>query len=206
MNAKARVKILSLGVDTSYYSPDLVTREDTLSLVFIGDLLWLPNRDGILWFLDKIYPVLKSKFTDLKCYIIGRGGDNLRNLHLNGVITPGYVKDVRPFMANASCIIVPLRIGGGMRVKILESLAMGKGLITTSIGYEGIEAIPGRDLLVADTPNEFIEATSRILEDKKLRQYLGNNGRKLVQEKYSWYKIVSGLQDIYENLINDQIQ
>ena len=113
----------------------------------------------------------------------------------------GFVRDVRPYVKEASVVVVPLRVGGGTRLKILEALALGKPLVSTTVGAEGIEAVPDRDLVIADRAEEFADEVVSLLSQPERREALGDAGRRLVQGKYNWEGIVKDLERVYEQCL-----
>ena len=120
--------------------------------------------------------------------------------HDHSIKITGFVDDVREYIGKAMVYVCPIRIGGGTRLKILNALAMGKAVVSTSVGCEGLDVTHGKDILIADTPHEFVQQIQRVLKDSTLRASLGNEGRKLVVEKYSWQRIGKTLNDLCESL------
>jgi glycosyltransferase involved in cell wall biosynthesis len=177
------------GVDTEYFSSGDVAQRDSARLVFTGSMDWLPNDDGMRFFIESIYPRIKQKIPNVSLTIVGR--NPLPSLFAfserdASIRITGRVEDVRPFMDEAAVYIVPLRIGGGTRLKIFEAMAMAKPIVSTTIGAEGLPVRDEAELLLADTPEEFSAAVVRLLEDEALAKRLGANGCRLVREKYSW--------------------
>jgi sugar transferase (PEP-CTERM/EpsH1 system associated) len=186
-----KLSVIPTGVDVDYFQPTSV--EETLnSLVFTGSMDWLPNEDAILYFVDAILPLIKRQFPDVSLEVVGRSpsrklqglAETEKSLRLTG-----WVEDIRPFVARGSVCIVPLRIGGGTRLKIFEAMAMSKAIVSTSVGAEGLPVRHGEDILLADTPSDFAESVISLLRDANRRRCLGNAARTLVQENYSWGKV-----------------
>jgi sugar transferase (PEP-CTERM/EpsH1 system associated) len=186
-----KLSVIPTGVDVDYFQPTSV--EETLnSLVFTGSMDWLPNEDAILYFVDAILPLIKRQFPDVSLEVVGRSpsrklqglAETEKSLRLTG-----WVEDIRPFVARGSVCIVPLRIGGGTRLKIFEAMAMSKAIVSTSVGAEGLPVRHGEDILLADTPSDFAESVISLLRDANRRRRLGNAARTLVQENYSWGKV-----------------
>lgn len=195
------------GVDTDYFSSGETTQPDSASLVFTGSMDWLPNDDGMRFFIEAIYPLIKRKIPNVSLTIVGR--NPLPNLFAFGerdasIRITGRVEDVRPFMDEASVYIVPLRIGGGTRLKIFEAMAMAKPIVSTSVGAEGLPVRDEAELLLADTPEEFSAAVVRLLEDEELANRIGANGCRLVREKYSWTRVAAIFADICEQARRDK--
>jgi glycosyltransferase involved in cell wall biosynthesis len=175
-------------VDVEYFQP-LPGEETTNSLVFTGSMDWLPNEDAIFYFADAILPLIKEHSPEVYLDVVGRNPS--RKLQAlaeseKSIRLTGWVDDIRPFVGRGSVCIVPLRIGGGTRLKIFEAMAMGKAVISTSVGAEGLAVRSGENIVLADTPNDFAQAVISLLHDPKRRQQLGTAARTLVQENYSW--------------------
>jgi len=197
MNNKARIEIVPNGVDTHYFQPNAVVQND--SLVFVGGLNWFPNSDGMSFFIEKIYPVIAKLLGCIKVIVIGKTNNKFK---YSGMIEQvGFVDDVRPYVNSSKVFIVPLRIGGGTRLKILDAMAMGKAIVSTSIGCEGIEAINNRHIIIEDDPLKFANAVIELLRDDRKRKTIGENARKLAEEKYDWEIIGRKMNEIYETII-----
>jgi glycosyltransferase involved in cell wall biosynthesis len=178
------------GIDVGEYGVSLMQPEPD-SLVFNGALTYNANYDAMRFFLGEVFSTVQELVPDVSLKITGSTqGVNLAGLRRNErVIFTGYLEDIRPVVASAWACIAPLRLGGGTRLKILEAMALGTPVITTSKGAEGLDVNPGRDILVADTPAEFAQKTVELLRNPGLRTDLANNARRLVMEKYGWDKI-----------------
>jgi glycosyltransferase involved in cell wall biosynthesis len=187
---KSRICAVPTGVDTSYFRPN-GTNEAQTDLVFTGSMDWYPNEDAILYFMDSILPLIRREMPGVSLSAIGRGPTpRLQNAATGaGVRITGAVDDVRPYISNAAVYVVPLRVGGGTRLKIFEALAMGKAVVSTAIGAEGLPLIPGEHYLQADRPEEFARATVSLLRDPDKRRALGLAGRRLVAEHHSWSQV-----------------
>jgi glycosyltransferase involved in cell wall biosynthesis len=168
-------------------------------------MFWPPNIDGIRWFIDEVYPLIREKRPEIVFDVIGaRPPQDLVDLNQKGigVNVTGYVEDPNPYLEQAGVMVVPVRAGGGMRVKILNALAQRLPIVSTTIGSEGIAVESGRHLLIADTPQNFAQATLRLLNDPDLANALGRNGRQLVQEVYDYRAACAPLDAIYSSMIN----
>jgi len=156
-------------------------------LLFLGGLHWPPNADAVGYFIDEILPIVRNLVPDVHLTVVGRtdmpGQHRFREG--TGVTFAGHVPDIEPFFQRGRAMVVPLRSGSGMRVKILDALARGMPTVSTTIGCEGIDATSGRDLLIADTPAAFADAVVRVLMDDRLAMCLSTSSRALVQRKYS---------------------
>jgi sugar transferase (PEP-CTERM/EpsH1 system associated) len=186
-----KLAVIPTGVDVDYFHPTPV-EETANSLVFTGSMDWLPNEDAILYFVDAILPLIKKQCPEISLEVVGRSpsrklqalAEKERSLRLTG-----WVEDIRPFVARGSVCIVPLRIGGGTRLKIFEAMAMNKAVVSTSVGAEGLPVQSGANIIVADTPGDFAQSVVSLLRDPSQRRRLGTSARALVQEKYSWPKV-----------------
>lgn len=197
----AAIEVVPNGVDTDYFRPEEGDEEEEC-LVFTGSMDWRPNEDAVVFFCDQILPLIQAELPEVKFLIVGSNpSDRVMRLgKRQGVVVTGWVEDVRPYISSAAVFIVPLRIGGGTRLKILQALAMEKAVVSTSIGCEGLNLQPGEHLLVADKPRRFAEETIKLIRNGSLRRKLGENGRAFVQEKYDWDVVVKGLNLVYGRL------
>jgi sugar transferase (PEP-CTERM/EpsH1 system associated) len=196
-----KLSVIPTGVDVDYFQPQSVGEAPNL-LVFTGSMDWLPNEDAVVYFVDAIFPLIKQQCPEVSLDVVGRNPS--RKLQAlsereKSVRLTGWVDDIRPFVARAAICIVPLRIGGGTRLKIFEAMAMGKAVISTAVGAEGLPVQSGKDILLADRPNDFAQSVIGLLRDSHLRRRLGTGARSLVQENYTWGRVaesfVRTLQD-----------
>jgi glycosyltransferase involved in cell wall biosynthesis len=185
-----RLRVVPTGVDTSYYHPN-GARPSGPELVFTGSMDWFPNEDAILHFLDAILPKIRAAVPETTLSVVGRTPSaRLRQaVEAAGGHVTGTVPDVRPYVGNASVYVVPLRVGGGTRLKIFEALAMGKAVVSTTVGAEGLPIAPGVHFVQADEPQPFADAVVSLLGDPQRRRALGDAGRQLVEDKYSWTQV-----------------
>jgi glycosyltransferase involved in cell wall biosynthesis len=194
------ITVIPIAVDTDEIP--LVTRsEEAHHLLHIGTMYWPPNIDGMWWFIREVYPLIRARRPDVALDIVGaRPPEDMLALNGDGsgVNVAGYVPDPAPYLEQAGVFIVPLRAGGGMRVKILEALARGLPLVTTTLGCEGIAVEHGRHVLIADTPEDFARETLRLLEDRALADELGRNGRRLVEDLYDYRAACRPLDGLYQ--------
>lgn len=166
------------------------------ALLFVGGMHWPPNASGVSWFGWEIWPVIKEKFPDAQFYAVGKAPPPGLTV-LPGVESPGYVNDPESYWQKSRVFIVPLLSGGGMRVKILDAWAHGMSVVSTTIGAEGIEYRDGENILIADTPESFARAVTRVLQDTAFANLLGRNGRLWLEEKYDWRKIYQAWDQVY---------
>src|SRR3954469_10057353 len=181
------IEVVATGVDTQFFGP-ASSAPSGRGLVFTGSMDWLPNEDAMLYFCRDILPLIRVQEPDVSVSIVGRAPTPAVQ-RLAGeprVAVPGRVDDVRPFMRDAAVYIVPLRIGGGTRLKIFEAMAMSKAVVSTTIGAEGLPVVNGRDLDLGDDPARFAHAVVRLMRDEGARRALETAARALVVEKYDW--------------------
>lgn len=203
---QVKAEVIPNGVDTeffksTYHQGEVPIEED--ALVFLGSMDWLPNEDAVEYFYKDILPLVWLKKPDLKFYILGKKPSlNIQKLGRidSRIIVTGSLEDIRPVISKTKVFVVPLRIGGGTRLKILDALAMGKAVISTSIGAEGIAVENGKHLLIADTAGEFAEKIIMLLENNLLRRKLEEEGRKLVVKNYDWQIIGKKLDSAYQEI------
>ena len=196
-----RFEVVPNGVDIEFFQPREAHEE---GIAFVGGTSWYPNRDALSYYRSTILPAIRARKPDVTTTWVGRA--TAEEIHENSAIgeglqLTGYVEDVRPYIAAAACYVVPLRIGGGTRIKILDAWAMGKAVVSTSIGCEGLEARDGTNILIADTPSEFAECVARVLEDPVLRGRLGHEARQTVEDRYSWDAIGEEMNQMYLDVV-----
>lgn len=191
-----------IGIDTDMYATVDQPASKRFTLCFIGSLDWMPNIEGLNWFLSKTWPLIHEKFPDVVLHVAGRNTPNsLLNLDLPNVVIHGEVPDAAEFVGKHSAMIVPLFSGSGMRVKILEGMALSKTIITTSLGMEGIDARNREQILVANTPEEFVDAIGFCHENPGKIDQIGRNACTYVSKKFDNRKMASRLYEIYEKLV-----
>lgn len=191
-----KLSVLGNGINTSSFFP--VREEDAArkpTFLFTGVMNYKPNEDAVLWFVDALWERIKKEWPDAEFIIAGMDpSSRVKQLgRLPGIAVTGFVEDIVPFYQKADVFVAPFRLARGVQNKILQALACGLPVITTRIGLEGINATQGEDLLVADTEQEFFEATKQILENDKLYDSLSLNGAELIQREYSWDSVLQGL-------------
>jgi sugar transferase (PEP-CTERM/EpsH1 system associated) len=193
---KGPVKVVPTGVDTSYFAPVMEESRPT-HMVFTGSMDWLPNEDGMLFFVREVLPLIRQREPGATLSIVGRAPTAAVSRLANepGVEVTGRVDDVRPHIGRGAVYIVPLRIGGGTRLKIFEAMAMGRAVVSTTIGAEGLPVRDGTHLRIADDPRAFADAVVRLFEDDAERRALGQRARQLVVEQYDWAAAAAELED-----------
>ena len=179
------------GVDTDYFSPSEQTELNN-SLVFTGSMDWLPNEDAILFFARDILPRIRKQIPVVKLTVVGRnpsGGLLNKVKKYPEIEVTGWVNDVRPFIARHSLYVIPLRIGGGTRIKVYEAMAMGKAVVSTHMGVEGLPVRNGENVLLSDGPEEFADAVVGLLKNAERRKRMEINARSFVETNFSWEKV-----------------
>lgn len=195
----ASIMVVPIAVDPDEL-PVIARRRDPDRLVHLGTMYWPPNVDAVTWFLEAIYPRIRAAHPTVGFDVIGARPPwalRRRAAATPGVRVTGYVADPLPWLERAAALVVPLRAGAGMRVKILTALAHGVPVVTTRLGCEGIAAEPGRDLLVADSAEELAAATIRLLGNPALGEALARNGRRLVEAHYAYRPVYAMLRPLY---------
>ena len=192
------------GVDTEYFRPSGRVKSQPENLVFTGSMDWLPNEDAIRYFTEQIMPRIKQAVPGVTLTVVGRNpypGLVELSKHDPSIVVTGRVEDVRPFMEEAAVYIVPLRIGGGTRLKIYEAMAMEKPIVSTSIGAEGLPVNDGKEILLADTPESFAEAVVRLIEQEGLASEIGKRAATKVREQFGWDIVAESFASICERTI-----
>jgi glycosyltransferase involved in cell wall biosynthesis len=200
-----RLAIIGNGVDLAYY-PFKSHEPEPNTLIYSGALTFLANYDAMQWFLHNIFPLIKAEIPTTTLRITGRlNGVNLESLRISDdVVLTGYIQDIRPAVTKSWACIVPLCIGGGQRMKILEAMALGTPVVSTSKGIEGLEISHGEHALIADEPCEFAKATILLLRDTTLRNEIVRNARSLMERQYSWESILPQFQSFIDSMLRDR--
>ena len=189
------------GVDVDYFSPS-AEPSDANVIVMTGLMKYRPNVDGAVYFVREVLPLIVAARPQMVFYIVGgEPSEEVRQLKGPNVVVTGTVPDVRPYVRRAAVFVVPLRMGSGTRLKVLEGLSMHKAMVSTSLGCEGIDVEDGRHLLIGDDPASFARAVLRLLDDPALVGRLAAAGRELVEARYRWESVVRELTSFYEELL-----
>jgi polysaccharide biosynthesis protein PslH len=196
---KLDITIIPIAIDTDEITP-ITHQPQGDRILHIGTMYWPPNIDGILWFLSEVLPLIRNERPEVEFDIIGANPpkeiiafDEVdQRVHVTG-----YVEDPTAYLERASLMVVPLRAGGGMRVKILNALGQGLPIVSTTLGCEGIAVQAGVHLLVADSPQDFAGAVIRLLEDRHLAGELGRRGRQLIESTYDYRVACRFLEEAY---------
>lgn len=200
------VALVPNGVDTGFFQPAPGT-EVGASLVFTGVMDYPPNVDAVLWFVEEIFPHLRARYPDLRFDIVGAKPAS-RVLALRdrpGVNVTGEVPDIRPYVHRAAAFVVPLRSGGGTRLKILQAMALGCPVIATRIGAEGLDVADGETVLFAEDAAEFAGRLAELLDSADLRRRLVQQGRELVTRQYDWHACLSGVEQLHRRVTGSAV-
>lgn len=195
----ARVYEVPTGINTDYFQPSGDETVQPRNLVFTGSMDYMPNDDGIHYFVEQILPAVKRALPDVTLTVVGRNPHpGLVELSRSdpSITVTGRVDDVRPYIERAAAYIVPLRIGGGTRLKIYEAMAMGKAIVSTSIGAEGLPVRDGAEILLADTAEDFADSVIKVLTDEQLAGDLRMCAAAMVHEHFGWDRIADCFADI----------
>jgi len=201
METNAAIFVSPAGLDLEDYIIDR-SKKEWPGIFHLGALNWMPNVQGIEWFLKEIWPDLHGAFPKLKFYLAGRSmPDWLKKLDRVGVVPIGEVDSAVDFMNSKSIMLVPLLSGSGMRIKIIEGMALGKTIISTSIGAEGIDYEDETNILIADEPEEFINVIKKCINNPEFANRIGKNARQLAEKEYSNKSLIGKLIGFYEEKI-----
>lgn len=187
------------GVDENYFAP---LQSETMpgSMVFTGSMDWRPNQDGVRYFIEEVFPLIRKRLPQATFTVVGRKPPHwltgMAEL-TDGVTVTGTVDDVRPYVARSSLYVVPLRVGGGSRLKILEALSMSKAVLSTTVGAEGLELEDEKQILLRDTPQQLADTACTVLSNPGRFACLGNEGRKLILEQYTWDVIAKVMSEAW---------
>jgi glycosyltransferase involved in cell wall biosynthesis len=189
------------AVDIEYFQPSAQTVEPH-AIVMTGLMHYRPNIDGARYFIEEVFPLILAVRPRAVFYVVGAGASTeLKRLASANVVITDTVPDVRPYVHRSAVFVVPLRMGGGTRLKVLEGLAMEKAVVSTSIGCEGLEVVDKNHLLIADDQKTFADSVLALMDNPRLRLTLGKRGRMLAAEKYRWETVVEGLETFYARLL-----
>jgi glycosyltransferase involved in cell wall biosynthesis len=197
----ARFTVVPNGVDTGFFypSPTAVTSD----IVFVGGTTWFPNKDALEFFAERVLPLIRARLPGVSVTWVGRATEAERRhfADRHGIRMTGYVDDIRPVVWEAACYVAPLRAGGGTRLKILDAWAMGKAVVSTTVGCAGLEARDGENILVRDGPEAFAEGVLAVLAEPELAGRIGRAARQTVEDRYAWERIGDRLVGAYRELL-----
>lgn len=207
LNSAAQVFVIENGVDTAYYAneaaPEVEATANSNRIVFVGSMDYHANVDGAVSFARDVWPGVHARHPELIFTIVGRDpAPEARALvTIPGVAVTGTIDDVRPFYRAALAAVVPLKVGGGSRLKILEAMAASVPVVSTTLGAEGLDVHDGADILIADTNEQLVEAITSVVKSEELRKRISAAGHALVAEHYDWSRLGANLFEIYQQLI-----
>lgn len=198
----SEISIIPNGVDTSVMKP-ISTAESGSGVVFVGGCSWFPNTDAMSYYCIDILPLIRDRLPGCPFTWIGRVPERVRRRYEDefNIEVTGYVEDVKPGIDRARCFVVPLRVGGGTRLKILDAWAMGKAVVSTSIGCVGLRAVNGENIMVRDEPASFADAVVEILEDDALISRISELARATAEQIYEWEIIGGAMVDRYNAIL-----
>lgn len=203
-NPRLQIDVVPNGVDIKKYQP-LPRQDAACSLLFIGNMGYSPCVDAARYFCREIFPLIRRKLVAAELWIVGRDPQSeVLRLNGDGIHVTGQVENVIPYYRQSAVCVVPLRAGGGTRLKILEAMALGRPVVSTTIGCEGLEVVDGEHLLIADSPEQFAEKTVRLLSDPQLYKHISTEGRNLVLAKYDWNVIAERMMQTYTRLVDSK--
>ncbi|MCJ7535285.1 MAG: glycosyltransferase family 4 protein [Anaerolineales bacterium] len=208
-NHSDSITVVPIAVDTQVLQP-VQRSPGSKNILTLGTLHYPPNADGIRWFANEVFPLIQAREPEVTLTIIGKNPPadfyQLQDKNPQAIKITGYVEDLTPYFEQAAVMVIAVRAGGGMRVRILEAFARGMPVVTTTVGLEGIDANPGEHVLVEDTPQEFAQATLQLLADPSLASNLAQRGRVLAEEKYDWQVVLLHMDAVYENLAGQKLE
>ncbi len=198
------VSSVSTGVDTNYFKPSLSVPRKKNNLVFTGSMDWLPNEDAIVWFVESILPIVQQTVPDVSLTVVGRApSPRIVALGSNSAVeVTGSVPDVRPFIDRAELFVVPIRIGGGTRLKIYEAMAMERAVVSTTVGAEGLPVKDGVHVLLRETPEATAQAITTLLANPEQCVALANAGAQLVRERFGWDGVARQFAETCQSVID----
>jgi glycosyltransferase involved in cell wall biosynthesis len=193
--------VIPNGVDLDVFRAALPSGTPT-SIVFSGSMAFPPNVDAANWFAENVWPSLADRYPDLKWYIVGANPSaKVRRLErLRNVVVTGFVRDIREFLEQCHVVVAPMVTGSGIKNKVLEAMACGRAVVSTPLGAEGVEVVPGRDIEIARTPSEFVSKIRALLDDPERAIALGRAARGLVESRYSWDHVVDQYESLYQSV------
>jgi sugar transferase (PEP-CTERM/EpsH1 system associated) len=198
-----KVTTIPTGVDIDFFRPRADQAEDEQAIVFTGAMDWLPNEDAIEYFAAEILPIIRRTMPNVTLWVVGR--KPTRKVVSIGETVPGVrvtgaVDDIRPYVHRAAVYVVPLRIGGGTRIKIFEAMGMGMPVVSTTVGAEGLPVTHDEDVVLADSPEDFAAQTIRLLKERETRARIGRAARRLVESRYGWSAVTNVLDDVLKKV------
>jgi hypothetical protein len=201
LSPTANIKIFRNGLDLDYFHPYPDVKPESNSIIFTGNMPYPPNQDGILYFCEEILPLIRQDIPDVKLYIVGKSPTPaIQKLSSESIIVSGLVPDLRDYYARAQVAICPIRFGAGTLNKVIEPMAMGIPVVSTSIACTGMNVIDGKNILFGDTPDDFANSVVRLLKSPDMRRIISDAGKSLIKSEHDWEQIVSNLALLYQNI------
>ncbi|MEK6246691.1 MAG: glycosyltransferase family 4 protein [Planctomycetales bacterium] len=199
------VQVIDTAVNVDYFQPRQQV-DDNVNITFVASMDWLPNQEGAIWFAREVWPLILAEYPKARFRLVGRNPSRkVESLAAEqGVEVLGTVPDVRPHLADAAVIVVPLLVGGGTRIKIFEAMAMGKAVVSTTIGAEGLKVTAGKHILLADSASDFARATSRLLANSAQRKQMGDAAHQLVNENFSAESVARQFEQICQQAVDSK--
>ena len=200
-----RAAAVATGVDIDYFSPSGAITPEKHNIVFTGSMDWLPNEDAMQYFIRELLPLVRKEIPDVTLTVVGRNPyASLVELSKSdkSIVVTGRVDDVRPFIEKAAVYVVPIRIGGGTRLKIYEAMSMGKPVVSTTVGAEGLPVTNNQELVLADSASDFASALIRVFRDREWAAELGGRAAKLVREKFGWRRVAESFAAVCAEAVN----
>jgi len=196
-----RIAVIPTGVDTDYFQPS-PEPEQPATTVFTGSMDWMPNEDAVTFFTGEILPRIRREIPEAAFWAVGRRPSRrLEALASDHILVTGDVPDIRPYLAEAAVCVVPLRSGSGTRIKIFEAMAMGKAVVSTTLGAEGLPVQHNENIILADAPAAFARAVVELLRDPQRRSELGRAARELVAFNYGWPAVAASFDHILQTVV-----
>lgn len=203
-----RISSIPIAVDTIKLQP-INRKPGSTNIMTMGSLHYPPNADGIRWFLQEVFPLVQKQMPYVTLTVIGKSPPadfiEMANESNGAIEVTGFVDELTPYMERAALMVVPVRAGSGMRVRLLEAFARAMPAVTTTIGLEGITATHDKEILIADTPQTFADETIRVLQDENLQTRLAENGRFLAENKYDWQVALRQMDKVYAEAANTKV-
>lgn len=200
--SKIKTVVIPTGVDINYFEYKFNTNKPEKNIMYLGHYRHYPNYDAVNYFVKNIFPKVYKKVPDIKFFVVGSGViGNLEKLSCNNVIVTGEVSDVREYFYNSQVFVAPIRLGGGIKGKVLEAMSCGVAVVAIKEVVDGIKCEIGKEILVGENDNDFANKIIKLLTNSNIRKKISLNARKFVERKYSWKKIVKKLENFYDKLI-----
>jgi len=196
------IHIIANGVDIEQFIPSDNVQVDPNKIIFVGGMGWFPNKDGMNFFIKEAMPLISEKNPEASLTVVGKSdGLEIPDQLRDKVSATGFVDDFRPLVHEAAVYILPLRVGSGTRLKLLEAMAMGKAIVSTRIGAEGVVLEDGENILMADTPQEIADAVLRLMNDQQLRERLGKSAHEQAKNLYDWRILGNKMLAVYDSVL-----